>query len=111
MSKKYKITSTSSLLPLSVKFKEENGDEEQTINVKIDYRNDRVYFEDTESNTVDLESLEKEILEIFKPPEVEIPDFYHEHMAKVREVSQSNFASSFLDSYQRNGGNNDSRES
>lgn len=111
MNKKYNIVSTFSLLPLVVRFKEEGGDTESTVNVKVDYRNDKVYFEDP-SPGLDLESLEGKILESFKPPEVEIPDFYYEHLSQIQEVSKADFASSFLDSYKikPEGGPYDSRQ-
>ena len=118
MNKKFKIVSATSVFPLVVKLK--NCDQEDSqlleINVKIDYQNDRVYFDELPQELgLDLSSLEQQILDYFKPPHVDIPDVFYENFSKIQEVRQANYASSFADSYTRKNPDteetNDSRQS
>jgi len=109
--KNYNILSVSSLVPLAVEIRDEQDAESpKFLNVKIDYRNEKVYFEDPPEG-LDLKALERQIIDYFKPPVVEIPNVYYDYLEKVKEVRSGNYATSFMDDYQINGENNDSRES
>jgi len=104
MDKKYKVVSASSVFPLVVKLKRQDQEDSNMIeiNVRIDYQNDKVYFDEVSQNLgPDLISLEQQILEYFKPPHVDIPDVFYENFSKIQEVRQANYASSFADSYTR----------
>lgn len=111
MDKKYEILSVSSLVPLSVDIKGVQEDSATIqINVKIDYRNERVYFENPPEG-LDLQLLERQIIDYFKLPVVELPNVYYDYLSKIKEVRSGDYATSFMNDYQINGENNDSRES
>jgi hypothetical protein len=114
MSKKYNITSVSSVVPLVVYFK--NAEEQEidvpplSVNVTVDYQKDKVHF-DNPPPDLDTDAMEKQILDMFKPPNVEIPEEYYEYFKQVQEVRSGNYASSFMSASQidLDGGNNDGR--
>lgn len=114
MGKKYKILSTSSIFPISISFlkKEEEIDESKvvTIRANIDYSNNRVYFDPLpeECADIDLVSMEEEILDFIRPPEIDTPEIVYELLEKARQVSSGDFASSFMKDSNL-GGNYDSR--
>lgn len=103
MNKKYTITSVSSLVPLVVRLKDSNN-EFINIEVKVDYQNDQVYFDNLphELEGVDLDDLKQKILDYFKPPDIEIPEDLYEYINKAQEITQPNYASSFVKNYQNN---------
>lgn len=98
MNKKYKVISTTSLLPLKVRLETEDK-EELNVNVKVDYPNDKVYFDDYPSNLTDtdLKILEEVILDSFKPPEVDIPQEAFDYYKKAAQVRAGDYATSFMD--------------
>jgi len=105
--KNYKILSVSSLVPLAVEIKDEQGIEPSTVlNVKIDYRSEKVYFESPPEG-LDLNALERQIIDYFKPPVVEIPSVYYDYLEKIKEVRSGDYATSFMNEI--NGDKNDSR--
>jgi hypothetical protein len=110
MDKKYEILSVSSLVSVAVDLKgvQENNTNLR-INVKIDYKNEKVYFEDAPEG-LDTQSLEKQIIDYFKPPAVEFPSVYYDYLSKIKEVRSGDYATSFMNDYKINGENNDSRE-
>ena len=102
MDKKFKIVSAFSVFPLVIKLRRQDQEDSSLleINVKIDYQNDRVYFDEVPQELgLDTASLEQQILDYFKPPHVDIPDVFYENFSKIQEVRQANYASSFADSY------------
>jgi hypothetical protein len=99
MDKKYKIVSFSSLVPLVLMFKTISDEDAPTLtlNVQVDYRNDKVYFDSIPENCkeLDLAALEKQILDTFKPPHFELPEEYNEYFKKAQEVKSGGYATSF----------------
>lgn len=117
--KKYKIVSTTSLLPLLVTLKDED-DNIYKVNVKIDWPNDKVYFDNPEEyKDLDLKSLEDVILKRYQLPEVDIPDDVYEYFDKAKQVRSGDYATSFMNeagvnnvfNQDQEGEEDDSRES
>ena len=50
------------------------------------FKNEKVYFEDPPEG-LDLIALERQIIDHFKPPVVEIPNVYYDYLEKVKEVA------------------------
>lgn len=98
MEKKYKLVSITSLLPLNVTLNDKEGDV-ININVKIDYPNDKVYFEEYPDKLTeeDLLLIESSILDSFKPPEVDIPQEAYDYYQKASQVRAGDYATSFMD--------------
>lgn len=90
MERKYNITSAVSVMKMIVTLnKADEPGEPITLPISVDYLNSRVFFEGDPKQTegLDLEDLQEEILAFLRPPlleQPEIPPELLQHIADVR---------------------------
>ena len=88
MQRKYQIDSASSIIQMNVRYKDVNSNQYVSINVGIDYANDKVFFYQPLKEDVDYSDLEQEILNFLRPPLIEQPIFSQDMMTRMNNLAQ-----------------------
>ena len=93
MERKYQIISASNLMKVAVKFS--TGFATISMNVDVDFDENRVYFNlDKEAwKDLDLDDLEQEILAYLRPVGPEMPKFSSEIFQKIFDVQSGKYGS------------------
>lgn len=97
MESKYKIISANPIMPMSVSFKNDDGDLFE-ISVGVNYSQDKIVFNDItnlEKNSIDLDDLEQEILKAIRPGVVNPPNIPIEMFEKIRKVQSGKYKEAF----------------
>lgn len=78
-----------------VSFSPSKGENEDPVlvNVKVDYFNNRVFFDDKSMDGVDYEDLEQEILCYLRPSIVEKPELPPEIMQRISDARNGQYRS------------------
>lgn len=88
MDRKYKIVSANSIVSMNIIFNDK--DDSKSINVLVDYFNQKIFFGDV-SLDLDYEELEKEILDYLRPPLMEKPNLPESVFKKILEVKSGQY--------------------
>lgn len=89
MDHKYKILSMSTVMPFIINFEDLNTPTQvKSIQVKVDYANEKVYFEN-ENDELDYLQLQTDILNTLRPPDpepnhTEVYEMINKKMAEMR---------------------------
>lgn len=106
----YKIISYAAIFPMTFSFSKEDGQEPISLNVDVDYLNNKVYFRDKlQHPELDYAKLEEDILNKLIPEEFDLPHIPEEIMEKTRKVNGEDYFQDLIKNMNR--GSYDSRQS
>lgn len=106
----YKIISYAAIFPMTFSFSKEDSQESISLNVDVDYLNNKVYFRDKSQHPeLDYIKLEEEILNKLIPEEFDLPSIPEEIMEKTRKVDGEDYLQDLVKNMNR--GSYDSRQS
>ncbi|RTK97712.1 MAG: hypothetical protein EKK64_00420 [Neisseriaceae bacterium] len=98
MESKYKIFSADPVVPMSINFRNHDG-EQIVISVGVNYSQDKIVFNDIKTlqeGSYDIEDLEQEILKFLRPGVVNPPNLSQDMMEKIKKVQSGKYKEAFV---------------